>query len=73
MYRSPDWTGTLGLGCFGLLWLAFFALMIGSVLWVYADSEKRGKAGCLWALIAWFTWPFGLLAYFLLRDREVRL
>jgi len=64
----PVWTGVSL-----LVGLAFLALFAGSLIWLYQDAESRDKAGCLWVLIAWFTWPFGLLAYLLLRDRDVRL
>lgn len=56
--------------CFALLMMILY---IASLVWVYRDSEKRGKTGCLWLLIVFFTWPFGLIAYFLLRDQEVTL
>ena len=56
--------------CFSLLMLIAY---ITSLIWVYNDSEKRGKTGCLWVLIVFFTWPFGLIAYWLLRDQEVVL
>jgi len=56
--------------CFGILMLVLY---IASLVWVYRDSEKRGKTGCLWLLIVFFTWPFGLIAYYLLRDQEVVL
>lgn len=55
---------------FGILVMILF---IVSLVWVYQDSEKRGKTGCLWLLIVFFTWPFGLIAYFLLKDQEVTL
>jgi uncharacterized membrane protein YozB (DUF420 family) len=51
----------------------FFVFYIGSILYVYNDAEKHRKTGCLWALLLWFTWPVGLIAYLILRDREVRL
>ena len=58
----------------GLLFsLVMVVLYIVSLVWVYNDSEARGKTGCLWVLIVFFTWPFGLIAYFLLRDQEVVL
>jgi O-antigen ligase len=57
-------------GCFGVLFLIFW---IASMVWVYKDSQDRGKTGCLWLLLVGFTWPFGLLAYYLLRDKEVKL
>lgn len=56
--------------CFALLMMILY---IGSLVWVYNDSEKHGKTGCLWLLLVFFTWPFGLIAYYLLRDREVKL
>jgi len=56
--------------CFAVL---LMILYIVSLVWVYQDSQKRGKTGCLWLLIVFFTWPFGLIAYFLLRDQEVVL
>jgi hypothetical protein len=56
--------------CFGLLMLILY---IVSLVWVYRDSEQRGKTGYLWVLIIFFTWPFGLIVYFLLRDQEVIL
>ena len=56
--------------CFALLMMILY---IVSLVWVYNDSEKRGKTGCLWLLLVFFTWPFGLIAYYLLRDQEVTL
>lgn len=60
-----------------LIWALCVFAMLGAVLlsvvWVYRDAEKRGKTGCLWILIAFFTWPLGVIAYFMLRDKEVRL
>jgi hypothetical protein len=51
----------------------FFILFITSLFWAYNDANNRGKSGCIWILIIWFTWPFGLLAYLVLRDQDVRL
>jgi hypothetical protein len=53
--------------------IVFFIGYIVSLFWVYQDSEKRGKTGCLWLLIIFFTWPFGLIAYIILRDQNVQL
>lgn len=70
---SPDAFGNLlvifGVLC-GAVCLVLFAV---SLVWVFLDAEARGKTGCLWLLIAFFTWPFGLLAYVLLRDKTVQL
>lgn len=56
--------------CLGVLTLA---LLAASLVWVYLDAQKRGKTGCLWLLIAFFTWPFGVVAYLVLRDKTVQL
>ena len=48
-------------------------LLAASLVWVYLDAQKRGKTGCLWLLIAFFTWPFGVVAYLVLRDKTVQL
>jgi hypothetical protein len=56
--------------CFGILMMTLYLV---SLVWVYRDSEKRGKTGCIWLLLVFFTWPFGLIAYYLLRDQEVVL
>jgi hypothetical protein len=56
-----------------LLSFAMLALYLGSLGWVYFDAQARGKTGCLWLLIVFFTWPFGAIAYFVLRDQQVQL
>jgi len=56
-----------------LFMVIIFVLWIGSLIWVYQDAEKLGKSGCIWLLLLWFTWPIGLIAYLVLRDKEVRL
>lgn len=58
---------------FACLWLGMFVGWALSLLWVYQDAQARGKTGCLWVLIVTFTWPIGLLVYFVLRDRTVQL
>jgi hypothetical protein len=51
----------------------FFILYLVSLVWVYSDAGKHDKTGCMWALIVFFTWPFGLIAYLMLRDQVVKL
>jgi hypothetical protein len=66
--------GAFGGGIFGLCCMGiFFLLYIGSLIWVFTDSQSRGKTGCIWLLLAMFTWPIGLIAYFVVRDQDVRL
>ncbi len=70
MERTADFIGPLlAMSCFAI----FLVLAFGSIAWTWVDANRHEKAGCLWALIAFFTWPLGVIAYILLRDREVRL
>ena len=55
------------------LGIVMLVLLAASLVWVYLDAQKRGKTGCLWLLIAFFTWPFGVAAYLVLRDKTVQL
>jgi TctA family transporter len=57
----------------GLCFLAIFILTLVAMFWVYQDAEKRGKTGCLWLLLISATGPLGIIAYLVLRDREVKL
>jgi hypothetical protein len=60
--------------CFvGLCVIVILILGLVAMFWVYQDAEKRGKTGCLWLLLISATGPLGIIAYFVLRDREVRL
>ncbi|MDX1436115.1 MAG: hypothetical protein R3335_04850 [Anaerolineales bacterium] len=70
---SADTVGAVFLLVVVVLALLIMALYIASLVWLYRDSHARGKTGCMWLLIAFFTWPFGVLAYFLLRDQTVTL
>ena len=70
---SSDTFGNLTMVLGSLCSVVFLILYTGSLVWLYRDAQARGKTGCLWALIVFFTWPFGLIAYLLLRDQEVKL
>jgi hypothetical protein len=37
------------------LGIVMLVLLAASLVWVYLDAQKRGKTGCLWLLIAFFT------------------
>lgn len=51
-----------------LFGLVMFALYIVSIFWAFGDAERRGKSGCLVALIvAFLSWPLGLLLWVVLR------
>jgi uncharacterized membrane protein len=70
---SPDTFGNLLIVLGSLAGFAFLTLFVLSLIWTYRDAQERGKTGCLWLLIVFFTWPFGWLAYYLLREKEIRL
>lgn len=54
-----------------LFMVAFLSLFVWSIVWVYNDAEKRGKSGCLVALLVLFlSWPIGLLAWLIFRPEE---
>lgn len=59
----------VALCCMGL----FLLVYVGSLIWVYNDAQKRGKTGCIWVLLVLVTWPLGLIAYYVVRDQDVRL
>ncbi len=70
---SADTFGNLLIVLGLLVGIVMLVLLAASLVWVYLDAQKRGKTGCLWLLIAFFTWPFGVVAYALLRDKTVQL
>ena len=45
-----------------------------SIVWAFSDAERRGKSGCLVAImVAMLSWPFGLLAWLIFRpERRLR-
>jgi hypothetical protein len=46
-------------------------LVIWSIIWAYNDANKRGKSGCLVALLVFFvTWPAGLIIWLVFRPEE---
>ena len=51
--------------CIGL---PMFLLFLGSIVWAYQDAEKRGRSGCLVALLVFLvSWPAGLIIWLLIR------
>ena len=54
-----------GSGAGGLIVLAFvlgmLALWPWSVVWAYGDAERRGKSGCLVALLVMLVFSSGLM------------
>ncbi len=70
---SADIFGNLLIVVGAILGIAVMALLAASLVWVYRDAQARGRTGCLWLLIAFFTWPLGVLAYAILRNKPVQL
>ena len=70
---SADGFGNVMVVVVSLMAIGLLVLYVGSLAWIYRDSEARSKTGCLWLLIVYVTWPLGALAYLLLRDRRVQL
>ncbi len=64
--------GDLGnaLGVLGVLLLigAAIALPLFTSIWAYGDAERRGKSGCLVAILVFFlSWPLGLILWIVFR------
>ncbi len=56
-----------------ILGLMSTVLYIASILWAYGDAERRGKSGCLVALmVAVFSWPISLIVWLALRPENNR-
>jgi len=54
-----------------LLGLAILGLWGWSIVWAYGDAERRGKSGCLVALLVLLlSWPVGLIAWLVFRPDE---
>ena len=44
------------------------ALPIATTIWAYGDAERRGKSGCLVAILVFFlSWPLGLILWLVFR------
>jgi len=56
-----------------LFGVAVLALYVFSIMWSFSDAERRGKPGCLVALlVALLSWPLGLLLWVIFRPEERR-
>jgi len=51
--------------------LVILIVYIWSVVWAYNDAERRGKSGCLVALLVFLlTWPMGLIIWLIFRPEN---
>ena len=71
LLQTTEWDRIVA-GEFGLILLivslVFFGLWVWSIVWAYRDAEKHGKSGVLVALlVAFLSWPLGLLAWVIFR------
>ncbi|MFO7975966.1 MAG: hypothetical protein R6V12_15180 [Candidatus Hydrogenedentota bacterium] len=52
---------------------AILALPIISAVWAYGDAERRGKSGCLVAILVLFlSWPLGFILWLVFRPEDQR-
>ena len=76
--RPPGERGTMidlenlgqAIGAIGVLLLivAAIALPLFTSIWAYGDAERRGKSGCLVAILVFFlSWPLGLILWIVFR------
>ena len=55
----------------GLVFLLILMIPLLTTVWAYGDAEKRGKSGCLVAILVLFiTWPLGLILWIVFRPEE---
>jgi DNA-directed RNA polymerase subunit RPC12/RpoP len=64
---------TAGLLLGVLLGIGLLLVWMYSIGWAYGDAEARGKSGCLVAiLVAFLSWPFGLIVWLVFRPDDTR-
>jgi hypothetical protein len=56
-----------GTVCGGLCGLLVFFLYLASVIWAFGDAQRRGKSGCLIALVVLLFWPVSLILWLIFR------
>jgi hypothetical protein len=66
---STSSLSSLGILCSCIIAIAYIA----GIFFVWTDANNRGKTGCLWALIVVAVGPIGIIAYLVLRDKDIRL
>jgi hypothetical protein len=56
-----------------LLAIVIVPFYLGSVFWAFGDARARRKSGCLVAiLVAFLSWPLGLIAWLIFRPEETK-
>jgi hypothetical protein len=67
-----EFAGSLMILPAAIIGLGVLALYVFSIMWAFSDAEDRGKSGCLVAiLVAFLSWPIGLVAWLIFRpDRH---
>ena len=68
---SYDFLNVVGAVGMGLVIAIGITLPLISSLWAYGDAERRGKSGCLVAILVFFlSWPLGLILWFVFRPER---
>jgi hypothetical protein len=63
--------GLIGAFIFLCVGLPLFGAYVYSIFWAYQDAEKRGKSGCLVALLVFLlSWPVGLILWLVVRPEQ---
>jgi len=47
-------------------------LILLSCRWAVRDADRRGKSGCLVAIVIFLTWPLGLILWLFFRPPDSR-
>ncbi len=54
-----------------LIGLVIIPLPLLTAVWAYGDAQRRGKSGCLVALLVFFlSWPLGLILWIVFRPED---
>lgn len=64
---------SIGYALFNIAIILIIVLYVWSIVWAYKDAEKRGKSGCLVALLVFFvTFPIGFIIWLVFRPDKKR-
>jgi hypothetical protein len=62
--------GIAGIVCGLLFLLAYLAVWLYVIYFLYTDANARGQNGVLWAVIGFFTFLLGLIIWLIMRPEK---
>ena len=63
-----EFGNAIGSGIALLIVLAILSVPLITSIWAYGDAQRRGKSGCLVAILVLFlSWPLGLILWIVFR------